>query len=166
MRTLAIRMFVVAIAWSTALVVVAAETPTDEASARQAAGAELRATELAFADSVARHDRAAFASFIAEDAVFVDGMSPTQGRDAIVAEWAGYFVEGGPALEWQPELVELSADGTVGLTRGPWTLRGRSVSGQAVQSHGIFNSVWRRQADGSWKIAFDAGCGPCPKCGS
>jgi ketosteroid isomerase-like protein len=26
---------------------------------------------------------------------------------------------------------------------------------------GTFNSVWRREADGSWKVVFDRGCPDC-----
>lgn len=28
----------------------------------------------------------------------------------------------------------------------------------AVNSEGLFNSVWKRQPDGTWLIVFDAGC--------
>jgi ketosteroid isomerase-like protein len=28
---------------------------------------------------------------------------------------------------------------------------------------GTFNSVWRREADGSWKVVFDKGCPPCTR---
>jgi ketosteroid isomerase-like protein len=69
-----------------------------------------------------------------------------------------------PEFHWRPELVELSADGTLGLTRGPWTLRVRRPDGTDVVETGIFNSVWRRQADGSWRVLFDAGCPSCPVC--
>jgi ketosteroid isomerase-like protein len=30
---------------------------------------------------------------------------------------------------------------------------------------GLYNSIWQRQTDGSWRIIFDAGCSPCPACG-
>jgi ketosteroid isomerase-like protein len=26
---------------------------------------------------------------------------------------------------------------------------------------GTFNSVWRRESDGSWKVVFDKGCDAC-----
>jgi len=125
---------------------------------------QVRATEIAFARAVMEKDAAAFAAKIDPGAVFVSGDEATVGREKIVAEWSVFFAEGAPYFEWHPEIVELSADGTLGLSRGPWVMRGRRADGSAFERQGIFNSVWRRQEDGSWRIVFDAGCSPCPAC--
>ena len=126
---------------------------------------EVRASELAFARSVAVKDRDAFAAKIDPDAVFVGGGGPTVGKERIVEEWAAFFADGAPEFEWHPEVVELSGDGTLGLSRGPWMMTGTRKDGTPFEHKGLFNSVWRRQEDGSWKIVFDAGCDPCPACG-
>ncbi len=118
---------------------------------------ELRQTELDFAASVRRRDVEAFKSFIAPDAVFV-GEGVNRGREAIVAAWAPFFAPDGPRLEWHPEVVELAEGGALGLTRGPYTFTGRDENGAERTSSGLFNSVWRRQPDGTWRIVFDAGC--------
>jgi len=137
----------------------------DGAPSREQLTEEVRAVELAFAASVAGDDREAFASFLDAEAVFVNGARATVGREAILEAWKGFFGPDRAELTWSPELVELSGDGTLGLTRGPWTYRGKGADGALVEQSGVFNSVWRRQADGSWKIVFDAGCSPCPECG-
>jgi uncharacterized protein (TIGR02246 family) len=124
----------------------------------------VRQVELAFAATVAADDREAFASFLDEDAVFVGSSGATVGREAIVEAWSGFFGPGRPEFSWRPEIVELSGDGTLALTRGPWTYRGKDREGQVVEQAGLFNSIWRRQEDGSWKVVFDAGCSPCPAC--
>ena len=124
----------------------------------------VRATELAFAATV-RDDRPdAFAAMLDDDAVFAGNDGALRGRAAIVEAWAGFFAEGRPEFEWHPEMVELSGDGELGFTRGPWTLRATREDGTAVERSGLFNSVWSRQPDGSWRIVFDAGCSPCPAC--
>lgn len=138
---------------------------TGSAPDRAAGLAEVRATELAFAAALMENQPAAFAAFLDEEAVFVGGAEVTRGKAAILEAWKGFFGEARPHFEWHPEVVELSGDGTLGLTRGPWTLRAKDADGKEVERTGIFNSVWRRQADGTWKIVFDAGCSPCPKCG-
>ena len=125
---------------------------------------EVRRAELAFAASVTENRPERFAALLAEDAVFVGGGGVTRGREAIVAAWQGYFGEQRPRFEWHPEVVELSADGSLGLTRGPWTMQTQDAQGASVELRGLFNSVWRRQADGSWRVLFDAGCPPCPAC--
>jgi len=141
-----------------------AESPASAAPDREALREQVRKAEVAFAASVAADDLQAFASFIADDAVFVGGSGPTVGREAIVEAWKGFFGPERAELSWEPELVELTADGTLALTRGPWTYKGKGKDGQPVEQHGIFNSVWRRQEDGAWKVVFDAGCSPCPVC--
>ncbi len=132
---------------------------------RPALVAEVRRAELAFAASVEQNRPEQFAGFLDEEAVFVGSQGVTRGKAAIVAAWAVFFGEGRPHFEWRPEIVELSGDGTLGMTRGPWTLRSWQPDGTERVQTGTFNSVWRRQPDGAWKVIFDAGCPPCPACG-
>jgi len=126
---------------------------------------QVRNTELAFAASVMENRPDRFAAFLDDEAVFVGSDSVTRGREAVVEAWAVFFGEKRPYFEWHPEVVELSADGLLGLSRGPWTLRVTDADGTVRERSGLFNSVWRRQEDGSWKIVFDAGCSDCPPCG-
>lgn len=141
-----------------------ASVPAAEAPAREALIEEVRQTEIAFAATVAARDKMRFAAMIAEDAVFVGAAGATRGRDAIVQAWSSFFEPTAPEFVWRPEIVELSADGTLGFTRGPWTMKGSDSQGKPIDLAGIFNSVWRRQADGGWRVVFDAGCSPCPAC--
>jgi len=147
--------------WTTATAARAADDPAGERARR---AEEVRQTELAFAASVRDNRPDLFATFLDPDTVFVGSSGATRGAAAVVAAWAGFFAEGRPYFEWHPEIVELSGDGTLGLSRGPWVLRGKNAQGVEVERKGTFNSIWRRQADGGWKIVFDAGCDPCPKC--
>lgn len=126
---------------------------------------EVRRVELAFAASVAGDRPGDFAALIDDAAVFVSGGEVTRGREPIVEAWKGFFGPGRPSMTWTPEIVEISADGELGFTRGPWTLSGVDAEGRSYERSGVFNSVWRRQPDGGWKIVFDAGCSPCPRCG-
>jgi ketosteroid isomerase-like protein len=135
----------------------------EAAAAAAAAVEELRQVELAFAASVMENRPEVFAGFLDEDAVFVSERGVTRGRQAIVEAWRGFFAAGRPYFEWHPEVVELAGDGTLGLTRGPWTIRSRDPQGGEVVQTGTFSSVWRRQPGGGWKIVFDTGCSPCPQ---
>lgn len=131
------------------------------ASARAAAGdealsrleAELRATEAAFAQTMADRDAGAFARFLSSEAVFF-GREVTRGKEAVAAAWAPYFEGADAPFSWKPEAVAVLASGTLGLTSGP-------VLDPAGKRIGTFNSVWRREKDGSWRIVFDRGCPPC-----
>lgn len=61
-------------------------------------------------------------------------------------------------LAWQPVHAAISADGKFGWTTGPWTWR-RDSTAKKVDAHGEYMSVWRQQADGSWKAVLDCGIG-------
>jgi ketosteroid isomerase-like protein len=120
----------------------------------------LIAIETAFASTVATKDKDKFAAMIADDATFIGPSGVKRGKHMVVEAWASLFDPASPLLEWHPLIAELSADGTIGITRGPWVLRGKGKDGKATEERGTFNSVWRKGSDGSWKILFDAGC-PC-----
>jgi ketosteroid isomerase-like protein len=137
----------------------------DSAADRTARVEQVRAAEITFAKAVMDGKPEVFAGLLDEGAVFVSGKSVTRGKAAVVEAWKGYFLPERPYFEWHPEIVELSADGNLGLSRGPWVIRTKDKEGKDVEIRGIYNSVWQRQQDGSWKILFDAGCSPCPTCG-
>ena len=52
------------------------------------------------------------------------------------------------AIVWSPARVFTACDGSLAISTGPWT---------AGKAHGTFTTVWRRQADGSWKWLLDHG---------
>ena len=146
---------------------VSAESPVANESRGRLAETEratleesLRATEIAFAASVADKDRDRFASFIADEAIFVAG-TVLRGKQAIVDGWEVFFREDAPQLTWAPEVVEIQGGGELGMTRGPFTLKQVGPDGEAVSQSGLFNSIWKRQPNGAWQIIFDTGCPPC-----
>ena len=121
---------------------------------RDAAAAEVRAAEIAFADTMARRDAAAFASYVAEDAVFINGGKPLRGRAAVVAFWSRFFSGPSAPFSWAPEIVEVAADGTLGYSEGP-------VASSAGVVSSRYYSTWRRDADGRWRVVFDNGYRVC-----
>jgi ketosteroid isomerase-like protein len=141
-----------------------AKTPAPPPIDRAALVEQVRAAELAFAKTVADDRIDQFVTFLDSEAVFVTGMKETKGPAAIVEAWAGSFGPNRPYFEWHPEVIELSPDATFALSRGPWTIRTTDKRGKVKESKGVFNTIWRRQTDGSWKVLYDAGCSPCPEC--
>jgi len=59
-------------------------------------------------------------------------------------------------LAWRPARAAISSDGGLGWSTGPWIWQRDSTAAQP-EAHGTYLSVWRRQADGSWKVALDCG---------
>lgn len=117
---------------------------------------QVRCREIAFSQSAEARDSERFASFLDADARFV-GNSVARGVAAVVQAWGVFFAPEGPAIMWRPRFVEVLEDGRLALSRGPYRMLSRDEQGAEVEHWGTFNSVWRLQADGSWKIVFDAG---------
>ena len=115
---------------------------------------QVRQTETAFAKTMADRDAAAFAGFLAKDTVFMSGGRATRGAQAVAEQWKGFFEGKQAPFSWAPEFVEVLDSGTLAMSSGPV----RDASGKRT---GTFNSVWRREADGKWKIVLDNGCPAC-----
>ena len=117
---------------------------------------DVRCQEIAFSQSAERKNVESFRSFIDDDARFV-GSTVTSGPDEIVAAWHPFFSDDGPAIKWRPQFVEVLQDGTLALTRGPYRTIAKDPEGNRVEHWGTFNSIWRKNADGEWRVVFDAG---------
>ncbi len=117
---------------------------------------DARCREIAFSKSAENKDIEAFRSFLDGDARFVGG-AVARGPDEIVAAWQAFFADDGPAIKWRPQFVEVLEDGTLALTRGPFRMIAKDQDGNPVEHWGTFNSIWRKNADGEWRVVFDAG---------
>ena len=117
---------------------------------------EVRCREIGFSRAAERQDLEAFRSFIDEDARFISS-SVLRGPDAITAAWNVYFQAGGPTIKWRPQVVEVLDNGRLALSRGPYRVAAVDDSGKPVEQWGTFNSVWRVNDDGQWRVVFDAG---------
>jgi ketosteroid isomerase-like protein len=114
----------------------------------------VRTTELAFARTMADRDHAAFATFLADEAVFFSGAGVLRGKAQVTETWKRYYEGAAAPFSWEPEDVEVLDSGTLAMSSGPV----RDPSGKRI---GTFNSVWRRETDGRWRIVLDQGCPRC-----
>jgi ketosteroid isomerase-like protein len=115
---------------------------------------EVRAAERAFAKTMADRNHAAFVSFLSDEAVFFGPQGAQRGKAAVSAGWKPFFDRPDAPFSWDPDTVEVLDSGTLGISSGPV----RDPQGKRV---GTFNSIWRKEAGGAWKIVFDKGCPPC-----
>lgn len=109
------------------------------------------AAERGFAKTMADRDIEAFATFVSEEAVFMDGMTASRGRAAVVEHWTPLFEGENAPFSWEPEVVQVLESGTLALSSGPvYTPDGKRA--------GTYNSTWRLESDGKWRVVFDKGC--------
>ena len=115
---------------------------------------QVRDAERAFARSMATRDFNAFGALLSDEAIFFGGRGAQRGKTAVLAAWKGFFDGPNAPFSWEPETVEVLDSGTLALTSGP-------VMNADGKQTGVFNSIWRREPGGGWKVIFDKGCPPC-----
>lgn len=124
------------------------------AETREQLTQQVRDAENAFAATMAARDHQAFATFIADDAIFFGGDAAMRGKAAVVAGWQGLYEKPNAPFSWRSETVEVLDSGKLAHSSGPvFNPKGERVA--------TFNSIWRRDTDGSWKVVFDKGCEAC-----
>ena len=111
--------------------------------------------ERSFARTMADRDHTAFASHLADEAVFFSGETPVRGKEAVAADWRRFFEGPAAPFSWAPDRVEVLESGSLALSTGP-------VYDPAGKVIGRFNSIWRREASGQWRVVFDKGSPVCP----
>lgn len=130
-----------------ALALCAPLAASGQSSARTAT---VEARERAFAKTMADRDFEAFLSFVSPEAVFFGGNGALRGKDAIGAAWRRFFEGPQAPFSWEPDVVEVLDSGGLALTSGPVRL-------PSGEDGGRFNSIWRLDPDGVWRIVFDRG---------
>lgn len=117
--------------------------------------AEIRATtEAALAIANGSADWGEYAEvYYSADALFMPPNSEAvRGREGIAGFMAGF-----PPLEdFQLNAAEVDGSGDIAYVRGSYVLVMRPPgSEEAITDRGKYVEVWRRQADGAWKLAID-----------
>ena len=124
----------------------------------RAARAALLDVDRAFASETARRGADGWASFFEQSAQQFHRRGVTVGADAIRLVMARVFADTTRRLLWQPVQAVVAASGELGYTIGRWDAQVRGVGGVwTSEGTGNYVTVWRKQRDGSWKVAVDIG---------
>jgi ketosteroid isomerase-like protein len=112
-------------------------------------------TERAFAKLAEdQGTREAFIAFIADDGIL---FRPTavKGKQWMM-DHPTPPSDKRPLLGWYPAVAGMARAGDLGYTTGPWEYKNDIHDAKPV-AWGHFLTVWKKQADGSWKFAIDLG---------
>ena len=135
--------FIVLFVWAASGLAQKADRKTDLNSLVEAERTFARA-------SIDKGIRASFIENLADDAVLFRPR-PVAGK-----KWMEDHPAPTGVLTWQPIFADVSRAGDMGYTTGPWEFREKSLEDKPV-AHGQFVTIWKRQADGAWKVAVDLG---------
>ena len=97
---------------------------------------------LAFVDSTA--------SILPPNAAIVTGPA------AVRALVESFYALPGLRGTWQPNRVEASRSGDLAYSTGTYELSYNDPSGKPVSERGKYLEIWRRQADGGWKMVVES----------
>ena len=110
----------------------------------------------AFSRALEAGDAAGMAAQYTDDATLIppNGRLFT-GREAIVQFWTPRNPDF-RTLEHRLTTDRLEVSGDVATEVGTWYQKGQRGDEEPTESSGRYLVVWRRQADGEWKMQFDA----------
>ncbi len=77
------------------------------------------------------------------------------GKAAIKKLIASQFALQDSKVEWHPHKAGVARSGDLGYTSGTYKLSFKDPSGKTIFDNGKYLIVWKKQADGSWKVLFD-----------
>ncbi|MEK6783063.1 MAG: DUF4440 domain-containing protein [Bacteroidota bacterium] len=113
---------------------------------------EMVSAERAFAQMAKdQNTRDAFLYFLADDVITSGPNGPIKGKEGIKKQEIN-----SSWLYWEVAYSDISSSGDFGYNTGPWEYRADKTDEKAV-AFGEFNSIWKKQTDGSWKNALDIG---------
>jgi ketosteroid isomerase-like protein len=129
------------------------QAPVDQSAA--AAGA-IRAADAAWEKAFTTQDTTAALDAVEPNGSMLAPNAPiATGHDAIRAAIGGFYGMPGMTLSWEATKAEAAMSGDLGYSQGTYTLSFNGPNGQPVTDHGKYVTVWRKQADGSWKVVAD-----------
>jgi len=110
-----------------------------------------------FARTGAAKDLPASMNFVAEDVRSYSAGVMRTGKLAFRENWAEGFQDPNWSITWAPVYAEASTSGDLGYTTGSFEIHAKSADGAPVVRTGSYVTIWRKQPDGSWKVALDIG---------
>jgi ketosteroid isomerase-like protein len=96
-------------------------------------------------------------SFFSEDTANFNSGKPITFSKAEMREQLTKTWNPDAILKWQPVKVDVAASGDLAYTVGSWQLTGKNRKGEPISMTGKYMTVWKKQADGAWKVVADIG---------
>jgi ketosteroid isomerase-like protein len=95
-------------------------------------------------------------SYYSDRAIVLPANSPiATTKEAIRNVWKDLLVSPGAAISWKMTRVEVSKSGDMAYSSGTYELTMNDASGKPVNDRGKYLEVWKKQADGKWKVVAD-----------
>lgn len=122
----------------------------------------IRNLDKVWSDAATAKDLDKTVSFYADDANFLmAGLPLATGKDNVRKAWSALL--SGPSLvslSFAPTSVHVNDDGDMAYEIGTYELVTKDQKGKQGTEKGKFAVVWKKQADGAWKVEVDSASTP------
>ena len=133
-----------------------AEHEREAQQSRAADEAAIRAASTTWSQAAQAKDADKAVSMYADDAIgFSDRGPMLKGKESIREEWKTMMALPGPGLSFAPTAVEVARSGDMAYEYGLYDFITTDKKGKTNDEKGKYVTVWKKQADGSWKVAID-----------
>jgi len=126
-----------------------------QADTRAAEELVIRDLDEQWSKAASARDLEKTVSFYSDDAALLAPNAPmASGKQAVRASWAALLVPG-LTVSWQVTKVDVARSGDLAYLIGTYVVAMKDAQGKPADDHGKLLEVWKKQADGSWKVAAD-----------
>lgn len=94
--------------------------------------------------------------FMAADGALIRSSGTLTGA-AVRGAITKMFADTSFTLTWEPLQADVGTGGDLGYTIGHWVAHFRDAKGAPATSTGRYLTIWKQQADRSWKVVQDIG---------
>lgn len=116
----------------------------------------IKDVESAWLKTAATKDVDAYVAYYADDASVLMPNAPIfNGKPAIKESLKPLMTDPNFSLTFMPTRAEVAKSGDLGFTQGPYKMTFSDQRGNKFEDEGKYLTVWRKQADGSWKAVED-----------
>lgn len=121
-----------------------------------AAEEAIRAADQGWARVFGAKDLKASVDFCTDDAAFMAPNAPlAAGKQAISQSFAFFFTLPDIKINWHPTKIEVARSGELGYSSGVYEMNFKDPAGKPATDHGKYVTIWKKQSDGMWKVAYD-----------
>lgn len=128
----------------------------DTGDHRTTDAAAVLAADSAWAQTFARKDMRAYLTFVDSNAsILAPGAPAVSGLRDVRTLVESYMTLPGLRGTWHPERAEVARSGELAYTIGTTDLSYDDPSGQRINERGKYLEVWRKGADGRWRMVTE-----------
>jgi len=77
------------------------------------------------------------------------------GKDALTKSIGSAFATPDYTLSWHANKVGVARSGELGYTSGTYDFSMKDAPGKTISDKGKYLTVWKKEADGTWKVLLD-----------